>query len=90
VFRRAGMQVSPITMSCLSPWLHPVCWYKRPLKEEEGLLLFTFCFCLLGLYLGFFWCGKLLEGKRIVEGKMLKGKIAKGKNAKEGLIESLH
>jgi hypothetical protein len=28
-----------------------------------------------------FWCGKLLEGKRIIEGKRM---------AKEGLIESLH
>jgi hypothetical protein len=66
----------------------PVCCYKRPLKEEEGL----YCFCLLGLYFGLlgfllgfftlnigknlllwaFWCGKLLEGKRIIEGKMLK------------------
>jgi hypothetical protein len=29
------------------------------------------------LLLWAFWCGKLLEGKKIVEGKMLKGK---GKN----------
>jgi hypothetical protein len=28
-----------------------------------------------------FWCGKLLEGRRIAEGKRM---------AKEGLIESLH
>jgi hypothetical protein len=35
---------------------------------------------LLGLYFGLFWCGKLLEGKRIVEGK--RGKIAEGKMLK--------
>jgi hypothetical protein len=33
-----------------------------------------------GLILRAFWCGKLLEGKRITEGKMLK----------RGLVESLH
>jgi hypothetical protein len=58
------------------------------LKEEEGLLLFgallwafaLFClaFDFLPLNIGkklllwAFWCGKLLEGKRIDEGKMLK------------------
>jgi hypothetical protein len=36
------------------------------------------------LLLWAFWCGKLLEGKRIAEGKMVKGKCPRG------LIESLH
>jgi hypothetical protein len=62
VFREAGMQVSPVTMSHHSPWCHPVHCYKRPLKEEERLLLFV-------ALLWAFWCGKLLEGKRIIEGK---------------------
>jgi hypothetical protein len=31
-------------------WLHPVCCYRRSLKEEEGLL----GFCLLRLYFGLF------------------------------------
>jgi hypothetical protein len=54
VFREVGMQVSPVTMSCPSPWCYPVCCYKRPfLKEEEGLLLFAFGSCLLGLYFDF-------------------------------------
>jgi hypothetical protein len=45
-----------------------------------GILLLAFT---LGFGLGFsaFWCGKLLERKRITEGKRM---------AKEGLIESLH
>jgi hypothetical protein len=53
---------------------------KDPLKEKEGLLLlllafvlrceaFAFGFCFL---LEAFWCGKLLEGKRIA-GELLKG-----------------
>jgi hypothetical protein len=54
------------------PWLHPVCCYKRSLKEEEGFLAFGFL--PFGALLWAFWCGKLLEGKRIIEGKMLKGK----------------
>jgi hypothetical protein len=90
--------MSPVAMSHPSPWLHPVCCYKRPLKEEDGLLPFGILFWafgvldfLLGFWLfavgGFlplnigkklllwaFWCGKLLEGKRIIEGKTLKGK----------------
>jgi hypothetical protein len=44
-------------MSRPSLWLHPVCCYKRPLKEEEGFLLlggFT-----LGFLLGFFCFGGL-------------------------------
>jgi hypothetical protein len=39
-------------MSHPSPWLHPVCCYKRPLKEEEGLLLFA-AFAFWGFTLGF-------------------------------------
>jgi hypothetical protein len=35
----------------------------------------------LGFSFGHFWCGKLLEGKRIAKGKSM---------AKEGLTESLH
>jgi hypothetical protein len=74
------MQVSPVTLSCPSPWLHPVCCYKRPLKEEEGLLFFA---ALLWAFFGVgsFWKGgvkllkgKLAEEKRIVEGKMVKEK----------------
>jgi hypothetical protein len=55
VFRKAGTQVFPVTMSCPR---HSHCCipftavYKRPLKAEEGLLLlawawawaFGFCF----------------------------------------------
>jgi hypothetical protein len=67
VFKEAGMQVSPVTMSHPSPWLHPICCSKRPLKEEEGLLLFGFL--PLEALLWTFWCGKLLEGKRNIEGK---------------------
>jgi hypothetical protein len=96
VFREEGVQVSPDAMSHPSLWLPTVCCYKRPLKEEEGLLPFGgIYFGLLDFLLGFwlfalggflplnigkklllraFWCGKLLEGKRIVEGKILKGK----------------
>jgi hypothetical protein len=51
VFREAGVQVSPVAMSHPSLWLHLVCCYKRPLKEEEGL--FAFSFCLWGFTLGF-------------------------------------
>jgi hypothetical protein len=50
VFGEAGMQVSPVTMSCPSPWLHPVCCYKRPLKEEEGLLPFGALLWAFGLF----------------------------------------
>jgi hypothetical protein len=88
VFREAGTQVSPVAMPHPSLWPHPVCCYKRPLKEEEWFLLFGallwafgWLFVLGGflplnigkkLLLWSFWCGKLLEGKRIAEGKMLK------------------
>jgi hypothetical protein len=51
VFREAGTQVSPVTMSRPSPRLYPVCGYKRPLKEEGGLLLSAFGFG--GFTLGF-------------------------------------
>jgi hypothetical protein len=49
-------------MSPPSPWLHPVCCYKRPLKQEEGLLLWGLYFGLLDFLLGFwiFFLGKLL------------------------------
>jgi hypothetical protein len=50
VFGEAGMQVSPVAMSCPSPWLHPVCCYKRPLKEEEGLLPFGALLWAFGLF----------------------------------------
>jgi hypothetical protein len=69
--------------------------YKRP--PEGGLGAFCFLPLAFGLEdfwgLGFlgsfalilllwdFWCGKLLEGRRITEGKRM---------AKEELIESLH
>jgi hypothetical protein len=88
VFGEAGTQVSPVAMSHLSPWLHPVCCYKRPLKEEEGLLPFGALLWAFGLFawllalggilplnigkkllLWAFWCGKLLEEKRIIEEK---------------------
>jgi hypothetical protein len=70
--------------------------YKRPLKEGLGLFVFAMdilawafgAWVLLGFGLGFglilllwaFWCGKLLVGKRITEGKRIaKGKLLKGK-----------
>jgi hypothetical protein len=37
-----------------------------------------------GVLLWAFWCRKLLEWNRIVEGKMLKEKIAEGKRIIEG------
>jgi hypothetical protein len=43
-----------------------------------GLLLLAFGFH-FGLWLWTFWCGKLLEGKRITEGKRIAGKLLKGK-----------
>jgi uncharacterized membrane protein len=85
-FRKAGMQVFPVAMSCLFRRASaPPCllmFIKGPLKEDWRL--FAFC---LWLLLWAFWCEKLLEGKRITERK----RIAEGKRmAKEGLIESLH
>jgi hypothetical protein len=58
VFREAGMEVSPVAMSCPSPWLHPVCHCKRPLKEEERLLPFgalLWAFCFGGLFTFEYW-----------------------------------
>jgi hypothetical protein len=48
--------------------------YKRTLKEDRGFLgRFGFWLWLWAL-LWAFWCGKLLDGKRITEGKeFLKG-----------------
>jgi hypothetical protein len=83
VFRQAGTQASPVTMSSSPLGSTLLAAIKKCLKEEEELLSLAFCFCLLGLYYGLlglllfrilllaFWCGKLLEGKIIVEGKML-------------------
>jgi hypothetical protein len=79
VFREAGTQVSPVTMSCPSPWLPPVCCYKRPLKEEEGLFVFW------GFYFGPFGVGSFWKGKRIIKGKIAEGKrIVKGKMLMSG------
>jgi hypothetical protein len=48
-----------------------------PLKEKKGLFAFGFYF---GLWLWAFWCGKLLEGKRITEEKRIaRGKLLNGK-----------
>jgi hypothetical protein len=63
-------------MSFPSPWRHPVCCYKRSLKEEEGLLPFAalaFWNFTLGFFgMGHFWKGKELWKGKIAEGKMLK------------------
>jgi hypothetical protein len=56
------MQVSPVTMSHPSLWLHPVCCCKRPLKEEEGLLPFgtlPWAFGLFAWLLAFYFGGFL-------------------------------
>jgi hypothetical protein len=72
VFREAGMQVSPATMSCPSPRASaPPCLplgIRGLLKEDIKPLLeaFAFCFGLLALA---FLCGRLLEGKRLLKGK---------------------
>jgi hypothetical protein len=74
VFREAGTQDSPVQCHT-PPLLHPVCCYKRPLKEEECIWLGFFAFALgRSFYFG------LLEGKRIVEGK----RVTKGKVLKRG------
>jgi hypothetical protein len=61
--------------------------YKRPTEGGLGGF-FAFAFDVyfglwrvLGLWLLLwaFWCGKLLEGKRITEGKRIAGKLLKGK-----------
>jgi hypothetical protein len=64
VFREAGTQVSPVTMSCPSLWLHPVCCYKRLLEKEEGFLLSA-----LGDLLGLFGVGNSWKGKELLKGK---------------------
>jgi hypothetical protein len=73
------MQVSPVTMSHPSPWHHPVCCYKRTLKEEKGLLLLAFGFCLLGLYFGRFGLGRFWKGKELSKGKCEREKLLKRK-----------
>jgi hypothetical protein len=78
-FREAGTQVPPVTMSRPSRrTAAPPCLplgIKDSLKEDTlGLLLWGFCFGLLGFWL--FDVGGLLEGKRIAEGKRnAEGKI---------------
>jgi hypothetical protein len=62
---------------------------KDPWRRKRGFWLLGLYFglfglLLLGALLWAFWCGKPLEGKRIIEGKMLKGKIAEGKMLKRG------
>jgi hypothetical protein len=85
MFREAGTQVSPVTMS--HPSLRtaaPPCLplgTKDSLKEDSRLLLWRlcfgdFCFLLKGFAFDFlrgkaFWYRRLLEGKRIVKGKRL-------------------
>jgi hypothetical protein len=61
-------------MSHPSPWLHPVCCYKRSLQEEEGL-----AFAFWGFTLGI-----------LVWEAFGREKSYGRENAKEGLIESLH
>jgi hypothetical protein len=82
MFGETRMQVSPATMShpslrtknCYSTLF--TTGYKRP--TEGGLRAFAFALRLLA-----FWCGRLLEGKRIAEGK---GNCQRG-IAKEELVE---
>jgi hypothetical protein len=68
VFREAGTQVSPVTMSRPSPKASALLclplFIKGPLKEGLGFLLLLF-----GVLLWAFWCGKLLKEKRIIKGK---------------------
>jgi hypothetical protein len=59
--------------------------FIKGLKESWGLLPWTFAlgfggFFGLCFFLGAFWCGKLLEGKRITEGKRTAGELLKEKN----------
>jgi hypothetical protein len=67
---------------------HPVCCYKRPLKDEQGLLFWglyfglsawLLAFCFLGLYFGPFDMGSFWKGKELLKGKIAEGKILKGK-----------
>jgi hypothetical protein len=86
MFREAGTQVSPVTMSCLSQRTSaPPCLpldIKDSLKEDTRLFalgafalrLLLWGFLLEAFAFGFWAFGFLmweaLEGKRIVEGKM--------------------
>jgi hypothetical protein len=68
VLREAGMQASPVAMSCPSLWLHPVCCYKRPLKKkDEWLLLLALAFW--GFTLCFFGMGSFWKGKELLKEK---------------------
>jgi hypothetical protein len=85
-------------MSRPSPWLHPVCCCKRPLKEEKGLLPFGALLWALDFLLGFwlFALGGFLPlniGKKLYFGpfgvgsfwkgkELLKGRIVEGKNCR--------
>jgi hypothetical protein len=91
------MQVSFVIMSCPSPWLHPVCCYKRSLKAEKGrfgllpfgalpwaldfLLWGTFC---LGILERSFYFGPFDVGSFWKGKELLKGKISEGKRIIEG------
>jgi hypothetical protein len=48
--QRSKNAISPVAMSCPSLLLHPVCCYKRPLREEEGLLPFEALLWAFGLF----------------------------------------
>jgi hypothetical protein len=74
MFREAGMQVSPVTMSCSSlRTAAPPCLL---LDIKDLLKLFALGLLLLAFGLLAFWCGRLMERKRIAEGKRsLKGEI---------------
>jgi hypothetical protein len=74
-FREAGSSfscynVTPLPESCCSTLFATV--YE--ITAEGGHEVFWGFGLLLLLLLWAFWCGKLLEGKRITEGKLLKGK----------------
>jgi hypothetical protein len=61
-------------MSRSSPWLYPVCCYKRPLKEEKGFLPFgvllwdfglfawLLAFCFGGLFAFEYWEEAIILG----------------------------
>jgi hypothetical protein len=69
------MQVSPVAMSHSSPAAPFAAVYKRPLKEEEGLLLgFLFLLWEEAFTLGFFVVGSFWKGKELLKVKeLLKG-----------------
>jgi hypothetical protein len=80
MFREAGTQVFPVTMSRPSPrTAAPPCLLldiKDSLKEDSELLLWGLLLLVLGLLA--FWCGRILEGKRIAKGKRnAKGELLK-------------